>query len=158
MMGELNIRRVGTKRYLLLGTLILIICIIWLSLKWTKEFYGQDEINVEHVYLVHHTTMPRLTGVEANAMIDRTFRSKKDFAVTQGWATWNSKQAKTLHIFTALGTKVMNAYAFERADLSGRPGAKGFFLITETSEDQDTGICVMDLRGSDFYSIAGSAC
>ena len=157
-MVEWNIGRVSTKRYLVLVSLILIVCITWLSLEWTKEFYGQDEINAEYIHLIYHTTMPRLTGVAPNAMIDRTFRSKKDSVVTQGWATWNSKQAKTLHIFTALGTKVMNAYAFERADLSGRRGAMGFFLITETSEDQDTGICVMSLKGSDFYSIADSAC
>ena len=158
MMGEWNIRRVGTRKCLVLAALVLIACTIWLTLEWTKEFYAQDEINAEDIHLVHHTTMPRLTGVEPNAMIDRTFRSKKDFAVTEGWATWNSDQEKTLHIFTALGTKVMRAYAYDRSDLSGRPGAKGFVFITETSETQDTGICVMNLKEDNFYSIAGSAC
>ena len=158
MMGEQNIRSVGTKKCLILVTLISVVCMMWVSLEWPKEFYGQDGIQIENVYLVNHPTMPRLTGVEPNAMIDKTFQSQKDFAVTEGWATWNDRQEKTLHIFTALGTKVMNAYAYQRADLSGRPGAEGFVFITETSGMRDTGICVMNLKEGNFYSIAGSAC
>jgi hypothetical protein len=117
-----------------------------------------DQMQTENIDLVFHTGMPQLTGVEPNAMIDRTLIVATHPVVMEGWATWNRNVKKTLHVYVADGSQNMSAYAFERFDLSDRAGAKGFLLVAENSRAPIEPICVMILSGNNFYSLTGSAC
>jgi hypothetical protein len=91
-------------------------------------------------------------------MIDKTIKSSDGAIVLEGWTTWDRNFNKSLHVYTELGVENMSAYAYERSDLSGRAGAKGFFLIVESSGKKDTAICVMNMIGVNYYSVLGSAC
>ena len=120
--------------------------------------YLQDQMQTENIDLVFHTEMPQLTGVEPNAFIDRTRIVATHAVVMEGWATWTRNVKKTLHVYVTDGSKNMSAYAFERSDLNGRTGAKGFLLVAENPRAPIKPICVMILSGNNFYSLTGSAC
>ena len=118
----------------------------------------QDQMQTENIDLVFHTGIPQLTAVEPNAMIDRTRIVDTHVVVMEGWATWTRNVKKTLHVYVADGSENMSAYAFERSDLGGRAGAKGFLLVAENPRAPIQPICVMVLSGNNFYSLTGSAC
>ena len=117
-----------------------------------------DVMRTEQVGLIIHERMPQLTDVSYNAQIDKTIRFSDDITVLEGWTTWDRDFDKTLHVYSVFGAEELSAYAYVRSDLNGRKGAKGFFLIAKSGVAKNSDICVMNMVGVNYYSIAGSAC
>jgi len=158
MMGMQRDRNSISAKYPIMLISISILSALWISLKWNVELRSQDEMQTQNIELVVHTSMPELTGVETNAMLDRTIADVDHIKILDGWATWKQNQIKTLHIYAPIKPEKMSAYAYERSDLNGRIGAQGFFLMIEDPKISAVQICVMNSIETKFYSLAGSAC
>jgi hypothetical protein len=144
----------------LLPLLILLFVLLFLgaSLQLSTKSKSSDVMRSERVELIVHSSIPQLKKVANNALIDKTIRFSDGVIAIEGWTTWEINSNKTLHVHSAPGVTDMRAYAYERSDLEGRTGAKGFFLVVKNSQTKDLDICVMNMIGLDFYSISGSAC
>ena len=157
-MGMQRIRNLVSVEHPIVLISILIISALWISLTWNVELQLQEEMQTENIELVVHASMPKLTGVEPNARLDRTIIDVDHVKILDGWVTWKQNQNKTLQIYATLEPKKMSAYAYMRSDLNGRIGAQGFLLVVEDSTVSAKQICVMNLIENNFYSLAGSAC